>query len=152
MNEVNCMKYLLLKLGKEQYWYELDEEGYASRQINVDEDGQIHVSCLEDCLAEGLINEDDLEGYVIHLSKQEFENLWQTTLKKYEVVWKDIKKKYPIGIFVQGKCSYSYPQGSIIRGNDFIAIYIGEESFCLNKLVQYKVKSYDEKNMWLVVE
>ena len=37
------MKYLLLKLGKEQYWYELDEEGYASRQINVDEYGQIHI-------------------------------------------------------------------------------------------------------------
>lgn len=51
------MKYLLLKSGKEKYWYELDDEGYANRQIVLDEHCQIHLSCLEDCLAEGLISE-----------------------------------------------------------------------------------------------
>lgn len=146
------MKYLLLKLGEEKYWYELDDAGYANRQIVLDENCKIHVSCLEDCLAEGPISEDDIEGSITNLSKSEFDILWQNTLKKYEKLWEDIKKSYPIGAYVQGQYSYSYPQGSIIRGDDFIAIYKGKEPFCLNQLVRYKVKSYDDMNMWLVVE
>ena len=146
------MKYLLLKSGEEKYWYELDDAGYANRQIVLDENCQIHVSCLEDCLAEGPINEEDIDGSITNLSKSEFDILWQNTLKKYEKLWEKIKKSYPIGVYVQGQYSYSYPQGSIIRGDDFIAIYKGNESFCLNQLVRYKVKSYDDMNMWLVVE
>lgn len=53
---------------------------------------------------------------------------------------------------MQGVNSYSYPQGTVIRGKDFIAIYKGNESFCLNKLVCHKVKSYDDTNMWLIIE
>lgn len=128
------MKYLLLRVGEEKYWYELDDEGYANRQIVLDEHSQIHISCLEDCLAEGPINEEDLDSSIINLSQKEFDALWKDTLKKYEKLWEEIKKRYPI------------------RGNDFIAVYKGEEPFCLNQLVQYRVKSYDDVNMWLVVE
>ncbi len=146
------MKYLLLKLGEEKYWYELDDEGYANRQIVLDEHSQIHVSCLEDCLAEGPINEGDIDGCIKNLSKKKFDILWKGTLKKYEKLWEEIKKRYPIGVYVQGEYRYSYPQGSVIKGNDFIAIYKGEEPLCLNQLVQYKVKAYDDMNMWLVIE
>lgn len=146
------MKYLLLELDEEKYWYELDDEGYAYRQIVLDEHCQLHLSCFEDCLAEGPINEDDLEGSIIALSKPEFDILWENILKQYEKSWEDIKKKYPIGVCVQGEYSYSYPQGSIIKGDDFTAIYKGDEPFFLHQLVRYKVKSYDDINMWLVVE
>ena len=146
------MKYLLIKYGEENYWYELDDEGYAIRQIILDEHRQIHVSCLEDCLAEGPVNEEDLEGSIENLSKREFDILWQDALKKYEKLWEEIKKRYPIGVYVQGKYGYSYPQGSIIRGNDFIAIYKGKDPFRLHQVVQYRVKSYDDINMWLIVE
>lgn len=145
------MKYFLLQSGEEKYWYELDDDGYANRQIVMDEHSQIHISCLEDCLAEGPITEEDVEGNVINFSKQEFDILWQNILKKYEKLWEGVKKKYHIGVYVEGKYSYSYPQGYIFRGNDFIAIYKGTESFCLNQLVRYRVKSYDDVNMWLVV-
>lgn len=76
------MKYWLLESGKEKYWYELDDGGYANRQIVLDEHGQIHISCLEDCLAEGPINEADIDDSIINLSKQEFDILWQDILKK----------------------------------------------------------------------
>ena len=145
------MKYLLLQFAEEKYWYELDDDGYVYRQIVLDEHNQIHVSCLEDCLAEGPINEEDLDGIIINLTKQEFDTLWQSVLKKYRKQWEGIKKRYPVGACVQGVNSYSYPQGTVIRGNDFIAIYTGDEPFCLNKLVQYKVKAYDDMDMWLVV-
>ena len=146
------MRYLLLKLSEEKYWYELDDEGYANRQIVLDEHSQIHVSCLEDCLSEGPINEEDIDGSIISLSKQEFDILWQSTLKEHRKLWEGIKKRYPIGVYVQGRYSYSYPQGAVIRGNDFIAIYKGEEPFYLNQLVEHRVKLYDDMNMWLVVE
>lgn len=146
------MKYLLLKSGKEKYWYELDDEGYANRQIVLDEHCQIHLSCLEDCLAEGPISEEDMDCNVINLSKSEFDILWQNTLKKYEKLWEKVKRKYPIGVYVQGEYNYSYPQGHIIKGDDFIAIYKGNEPFCLKQLVRYRVKSYDDVNRWLVVE
>jgi len=63
-----------------------------------------------------------------------------------------VKRRYSIGTYVQGEYTYSYPQGNIIKGDDFIAIYKGDESFYLKQLVRYKVKSYDDVNMWLVVE
>lgn len=146
------MKYLLLERGKEKYWYELDDEGYAYRQIVLDEQGKIHVSCLEDCLAEGPVNEEELDGSITNLLKPEFDILWQNILEQYEKLWEEIKKRYPVGVWVKGEYIYSYPQGSIIKGVDFIAIYKGDEPFCLNQLVKYKVKSFDDKNMWLVVE
>jgi len=146
------MKYLLLKMDEEKYWFELDEENLVNRQIVLDEYNQLHVSCLEDCLAEGVINEADLDGEILNLAKQEFEDVWQSVIKKYKKGWEETKKKYPIGVYVQGTNSYAYPQGTVITGKDFIAIYDGNESFCINKIVKYKVKSYDDINMWLVVE
>ena len=97
-------------------------------------------------MAEDPINEEELDGSIINLSKPEFDILWKNTLKQYGKLWEAIKKRYPIGVCVQGEYSYSYPQG-----DDFIAIYKGDEPFCLNQLVRYKVKSYDDINMWLVV-
>lgn len=146
------MKYLLLKMDEEKYWFELDEENFVNRQIVLDEYNQLHVSCLEDCLAEGVINEADLDGEILNLAKQEFEDVWQSVIKKHKKGWEETKKKYPIGVYVQGTNSYFYPQGTVITGKDFIAIYDGNESFCINKIVKYKVKSYDDINMWLVVE
>ena len=146
------MKYLLLKLDEEKYWFELDDDKYATRQIILDKYNKFHFSCFEDCLAEGLIDETDIEGISINLKKQDFESIWASVLKQYEKQWLEIKTRYPIGTFVQGVNSYFYPQGAIIKGKSFTAIYKGEEPFCLNKTVQYKVKSYDEINMWLVVE
>lgn len=146
------MKYLLLELDEERYWFELDDDGYANRQIFLDKYNKFHISCLEDCLAEGSIDEADIEGIIINLTEQDFKNVWQSVLKKYEHRWSAIKERYPVGVFVQGVNSYSYPQGTIIKGNNFIAVYQGNAPFCFNKVVRYKVKSYDDINMWLVVE
>lgn len=146
------MKYLLLELDKEKYWFEIGDDNYVNRQIVLDKYNKIHVSCLEDCLAEGPITETYLEGDIKYLAEHEFENVWQSVLKKYKKQWEKIKKKYPIGTCVKGISRYFYPQGTIIIGKDFIAVYKGSESLCINKSVKYKIKLHDDINMWLVVD
>lgn len=88
----------------------------------------------------------------LHLAKQDFEDVWQSVLNEHKKQWKEIKQKYPVGVCVQGVNSYSYPQGTIVKGRNFIAIYTGDQPFYYNKCVQYKVKAYDDINMWLIVE
>ncbi len=146
------MKYLYLKWNNESYWFELGEDNYVIRQIVLDENEDFHVSCLEDCLAEGPINKADLEGHIFDITKETFEDVWQSVLKKHEKQWEAIKKKYPIGTYIHGINSYLYPQGTVVKGMDFIAIYIGNDSFCIDKLSHYKIISYDNINMWLIVE
>lgn len=86
------MRYLLLTLETEKYWFELNYDNYANREIILDEYGELHFSCLEDCLAEGEVNETDLEGVVINSSKEDFENLWQCMLKHQKKQWELTKK------------------------------------------------------------
>lgn len=101
------MKYFLLKVGTERYWIEQDDDNYAYRQITLDEFNELHISCLEDYLSEGEISEMEIEewkedGWFFDLTKEEFENLWQSVIKKYEKQWKEVKKRYPIGTIVRG--------------------------------------------------
>lgn len=53
------MKYLFSEFDSEQFWIEVDHDGYALRQIIIDADNKVHVSCIEDYLAEGTIDEND---------------------------------------------------------------------------------------------
>ena len=87
------MKYLLLKSGKEKYWFELESNDYATRQIILGEDEEFHISCLEDCLAEGPIHKAELDGNIIDLTAREFERRWQLILKKYAQQWEKIKNE-----------------------------------------------------------
>ncbi len=92
------MKYFLLEVDAEKYWYELGDDNYVNRQIILDEFNEFHISCVEDCLGEGEISEIDVEGWkedgwFFNLTKEEFESLWQSIIKKYEKKWKKVKKK-----------------------------------------------------------
>lgn len=70
------MRYLLIYFENEQYWLEITEKQIATRQIIVDENLEIHISCREDCLAEGKIITDELGGTYKEISKEEFESQW----------------------------------------------------------------------------
>lgn len=146
------MKYIFLQSDKEKNWLELDNNNYAYRQIILDKNDVFHISCKEDCLAEGEINECDLEGNITYLSAKEFNDIWKHVLKKYMKQWEETKNKYHIGTYIKCIHDYVYPQGIIVRGKDFIAAYLGNEEFCIGKIVQYKVIAYDEINMWLIVK
>lgn len=146
------MRYLLICFENEQFWLEITERLIAMRQIIIDENLEIHVSSREDCLAEGEIITNELEGVYKEISKGEFESQWISAIKPYYKEWLIIKQRYPIGTNVEGTCKYFYPHGIVVEGRDFFAIYIGNKKLQLNSTLVACVKKYDEDNLWLVLE
>ncbi len=146
------MQYLLICFDNEKYWLEITEQLIATRQIIIDENFQIHVSCREDCLAEGAIIANELEGTYKEISKEEFESQWMLALKPYYNEWLRIKRRYSIGTNVEGICKYFYSQGSIVEGRDFFVVYTGKKELLCNGTLVAHVKKYDEDNLWLVLE
>ena len=146
------MRYLLICFENEKIWLEINEQLIAMRQIILDENLEIHVSCREDCLAEGSIITDELEGTYKEISREDFEIQWKLAIKPVYNEWLIIKQKYPIGTNVEGICKFFYPQGSIVEGTDFFAVYTGKKDLLCNSILVARVKNYDEDNLWLILE
>ncbi len=147
------MTYMSITCENESYWMELDEERYAWRQVIIDRDSRLHASCREDCLAEGAVtdSEEDLEGECRDIPQAAFEEIWSMAVKDYHSEWMQTKEKYPVGSIVQGICQHFYPHGTIVKGDDFDAVYQGWEDAILRKSLTAQVAGYDETNMWLVL-
>lgn len=146
------MKYILITYENEEYWMELDEESYALRQVTFDSDSVSHVSCREDYLSEGAVIVDELAGECKEVTQEAFEEIWTLAVRDYYREWLKMKEKYPIGSKAQGVCQYFYPQGAIIEGNDFAAVYGDRDKVIWREQVTAQVAGYDEANMWLVLE
>lgn len=146
------MQYRLIRFQEEKYWLELDEGNYALRQIILDNNSKLHISCFEDCLVEGIVDENDLEGICKKISKDEFISVWNSVIEPHMKKWIETKARYPVGYSISGICKYFYPQGAIIKGKDYVAIYKGTKNITINESVLAQVKGYDEDNMWLVLE
>lgn len=146
------MIYLLICFERDHYWIEVNEKLTALRQIIMDENLEVHISAREDCLAEGKIVIHELQGVYKKISKKQFENQWRLAIKPYLNQWLSVKEKYPIGTKVEGICRYFYPQGAIIEGKDYFAVYEGKKEVLFNSILMAYVKRYDEDNLWLVLE
>lgn len=104
---------------------------------------------FEDCLAEGVLMEKCIEKII---SKNEFQELWYSCLARFSKQWKSVKTKYKIGSNVLGRVEYYYPQGIILKGTDFTALYRGKNNYRLHEEVSVRIVKYDDDNMWFVVE
>ena len=144
------MRYLLICFENEKSWLELNDLSIAIRQVVLDEDSRVSISCREDCLAEGIIVPDDMEGICKDISKNKFQEVWESALMPYTVEWLKSKKKYHVGKLIKGVCKYFYPQGAVVKGEDYVAIYKGEKKLSVNELVEIQIIDYDEENLWLV--
>ena len=145
---MNEFKYLYFK-GNEEYWFEINEENIAYRQIIKDEKNSYHLSCLEDCLAEeSVYARDDF----IEITDDCFNDLWNDLLHSEKQKWREKKNKYSIDKCVKGTVCYFYPQGTIVHGNDFIGVYKGNTQKEILEEVYLQIISYDEKNMWLILD
>lgn len=145
------MKYIYIKYDNEQYWLEIGIEGYALRQIIIDNDGQIYISCLEDCLAEGIIKENELGGEILSIMQREFENKWNAVTLEKRKQWDIRKKQYAIGKGVECKVKYSYPQGWILEIGQSLGICKSNLKLYPNELLKGIISGYDEVNMWVLI-
>jgi hypothetical protein len=143
----------------DMYYFEIDENGTAYRQISKQGDLHSEVSTVPDfvlCDQEVFIEAGDRI-----ITKEQFEFEWQQAIEPNLAVWMKTKKQYPPGSPVSGEIAMFYPQGAIIRlSNNAYAVtdynklrdrtpaqylYPG---YC----VEGVVADYDEDNLWLVIE
>ncbi len=150
------MKYWLINLEEEQYWIEVSDDNIAMRQVIKEVGNVIRISCIEDCLAEGIFDVEDLEGEILEASMEEFEKVWSNETKPYRNLWEIQKEKYEIGNIVEGKIKYFYPQGIIMQIGEVKGLYVDKkENNAYSKYpldtIKGIVKGYDEKNMWIII-
>ena len=145
------MKYISFEFGKEKFWIEVGADGFALRQITVDAENNAHISCLEDCLAEGKIEGYELDCTIKKITWHKFQAVWDKYTSTNRKKWDILKKRMEIGKLVQGKVLYHYPQGWILQVDSLLAVYAGDLELNIGQQVSGKISGYDEKNMWLIL-
>ena len=145
------MKYIIIDFENEQYWLETGDEGYAIRQLIFDINGQCHISCLEDCLAEGQIDEEEFDGNIYHITKHEFDIKWNAATTEKRKLWDVLKKQYPMGKEVEGITMYSYPQGWILNIGHLLGVCQSSLNLNPGTTLSGRIIGYDEVNMWVVI-
>jgi hypothetical protein len=146
------MRFLSISDEKDQYLIEINEKGFATRQIVFSEDGTCHISCREDCLAEGQIKDSDMDGEVKEISEQEFESDWNDIVSRYRYEWEAIKLKNHIDDVITGDFKCYYPQGKIFTYNQFFVLYKGRKEAKLHTEIEMRIIGFDNKNMWIVAD
>jgi len=119
------MKYILNYYTSTEYWFELDDDSVAIRQI-VFENGHMQISCKTDCLAEGEIDTDSFSGKVINITADLFETRWRESLSIYQKDWQNQKVRYPVGTAIVAKVMYFYPQGAVLQLKEAKGICVAE--------------------------
>ncbi len=164
------------ELPKIEIYFELDEEGYATRQINIEEDN-VKISCLDDCLAEmncfqhfqevildreksdneklftydDLINHKDIleNNGTVFITKKDFEEQWINYTKPHREQWEKHKDGLENGFLISGTIKYFYPMGTIIKYGIFYGVLKGDINANIGDKVFCKVIGSDDVNMWL---
>lgn len=153
INELNVFnKYIFLDYDDEQYFIETNYEGYALRQITIDENGTSKISCVVECLAEGNVIEllDNIDEK--YICKEDFEDVWYGETEKIRVKWESYKKTLSLGMTLTGAILYHYPQGWIISVCDNFGVLKSKKSFSVGQIISGVVVGFDEANMWVVLK
>ncbi len=145
------MRYIYFIYDEEKNWIEMDDKAIANRQV-IQIDGIYHVSALEDCLAEGQLLDCEIDANIIDINKEDFENIWNESLKDYKRIWSIIKNKYKLNSYIKAFCMYYYPQGVIFKVDNVIINYIGKEKVKIHEEYKMRIVGYDDVNMWIITE
>lgn len=101
------MKYLkdCPEPGMGTWYFEIDSDGVAYRQIVIQDDGTFIASNRKHeqyhfLLAEKAI--DDTEPYYTKITKKEFEEIWSSNLHTFNKEWHQVKTVLPVGTKVSG--------------------------------------------------
>ncbi len=157
--KVELVKYIYFEFEKEKFYIELDETLYATRQIIIDKDNKVEISCIDCCLAEGKVNVEEFVCKYKNISKSEYEKIWEKYTESKRKDWIKIKEKYPIKTQVTGTIKYFYPQGIIVDFGDtqgcadYNSCRENSDSSSLYPyhIINGEVYGYDENNMWILI-
>ena len=145
------MNYLLIKDDSTEFWIETNNDSIAVRQLII-MDKQIQISCKTDCLAEGIIEANDMSGDVRIITSDIFEEKWDNTLFNYLDDWQIQKEKHCIGKTVCATIKYFYPQGTILQIGDTQGICNYNDGMHLGDTITGKIVAHDDKNQWLKIQ
>lgn len=146
------MEYIFIESHHRKYWIELDERSLVTRQVINDKESGIHISSMDDSLGKGIIEVDEIHGNRRTISEKDFEKIWKLALEPHLKDWRKIKQKYPVGMQIEGACRCFYPQGVIIGGQDYRAVYNGKKQIVPKESLIAQIIGYDEENLWLVLD
>lgn len=156
--EYKKMRYLQISYDNTNFWMEIEEDDYVVRQVIKDVNGSYHISCMEDCLAEGTIQEQDLDGTIEKITKNQFEMIWEHVKSDYSPIWEKKKRNTPIGSYVKATYRYDYPQGYIFSIGDWPGVLVINDTIAeqmvsvqVGDIITGKVTGYDDLNMWFVI-
>lgn len=151
------MQYIKSLFEDEIYYFEVDDQQVAYRQVVVSE-GQSKVSIAPDfMLAETEINfePDEKMGLI------EFEMTWESAISPYRKQWDYYKQQYLPGDSVSGTLRMFYPQGCIIQLNKHVYAIadtttlpeqIGGQPIGVGLTVTGIVSGYDEQKLWVQLD
>lgn len=154
------MKYIKAQCIEEQeyYYFEIDTEMIAYRQVTVMND-RYKVSIAPDFfLAEKEI--EPFEGDE-EISQEQFNEIWDKAVAPYKVDWDQVKQDYVHGTVVTGSIMMFYPQGVIIQLSDTayaiadtaeLRTHTKPELMYPGYQVQGTVTGYDDNNFWLILD
>ncbi|WNS44678.1 hypothetical protein [Paenibacillus sp. MMS20-IR301] len=156
------MIYLLDHSGKERWYFEVNEAGWAFRQILLEEGKESKISNQKKYdffLSETELSLDD--ETLLRITQDEFEEVWNRINRDQTQSWVELKSKLPLGTKVTGPIEVLYPQGVIVSLPDFDTLAIANYEECaanyknrnLHKglYVTADIIGYDEVNYWFVV-
>lgn len=156
------MIYLLDPSGRQRWYFEVDEEGWAFRQILLDEGKESKISNQKKYdffLSETELPLDD--ETLLRITQEEFEEVWSRINRDQTERWVELKSKLPLGSKITGPIEVLYPQGVIVSipVHDALAIADYEECAANYKNrnihkglnVTANIIGYDEVNYWFVL-
>ncbi|OME92358.1 hypothetical protein BK123_15465 [Paenibacillus lautus] len=160
------MKYLkdVQEPGMGTWYFEIDNNGTAYRQIVVNENGSCITSNRKHDSYHFMLAEHPLdpeEPYYTEISQAEFEELWMEQLEADMEVWHRTQRLFPVGAKVEGFIEAFFPQGTLINLLEPGAVGLTDTSALKSRApaewmyprywVIAEVSGYDEVNQWVLL-
>ncbi|OBZ18863.1 hypothetical protein A8L34_04740 [Bacillus sp. FJAT-27264] len=156
------MIYLTECYAKETWYFEVDEEGTAFRQVLIEKGKESKISNLK--RFDFFLSEKELpldDPGLKRISKEVFEKVWDEINVNQLGTWLEQKEKFPLGTKVEGYIEVFYPQGVIVRIPSHEALGVADYDECAKNsqkanmhkdlVVRAEVIGYDEVNYWFIL-
>ncbi|MBU5346044.1 hypothetical protein KQI80_09365 [Paenibacillus lautus] len=160
------MRYLkdIQEPGMGTWYFEIDNNGTAYRQIVLYEDGSCITSNRKHESSHFMLAEHPLdpeEPYYTEISQAAFEELWLEQLQAGMEDWHQTQRLFPVGAKVEGCIEAFFPQGTLINLLEPRAVGLTDTSALESGApaewmypryrVIAEVSGYDEVNQWVLL-